>query len=77
MLSVAGKDDNNGKFDWCDAVIDSGIVGGIAFATTFIANMGFDPITLGKAGLQGMLAFLSFMALKRGIKVAEGQTVKD
>ena len=78
MFSIAGKEDTQGKFDWSDACLDSAIVGGIAFATTFIANFSFDPVTISKAGIQGVLAFLSFMALKRGIRVdASGSPSKD
>ena len=69
-LTVKGKSDSNGSFDWVEAVIDSGILCGITFFTgvgALTANMALSTNSLTVLACAVGVEFLGFMAAKRGL----------
>jgi len=69
-LSVQGRTDGKGKFDWGNAIADAGILSGITCLTGVSALVGSHAfsaesllIVLSATGIE----FLTFLALKRGL----------
>lgn len=72
---IAPKDeDDDGKFDWTDALIDAGIAAGVTFFTTLgglgVAGLLEDPKSaLLAAGIAAAGSFFAWLAMKRNITV--------
>ncbi len=65
-----------GKFDWANVLVDSGIIAGLSFVTnlgglfTISSATGFGipiHVALIGAGLQAAIQFFLFLAIKRGL----------
>jgi len=73
VMSRNGKNNDNGDFDWRDALIDSAIVGAFGFVTT-LGAIGATGITsdlqhaLIAASIVGATQFLGWLMLKRGLR---------
>jgi len=75
MLTVRGKNNENGFFDWTDAVVDAGIMAGSTFFTALGAMMAAGRISLYEVavcGVAGAGQFFLWLAIKRGLRPKEG-----
>lgn len=71
MLSVRGKNNSNGSFDWKDAVLDAGVSAGL----TFFITLGALSVTSLLSNTEGYVAagiaaggqFFAILAAKRGL----------
>lgn len=71
MLTVKGKNNEDGTFNWKDALIDAGIMAGLTFCMTLSSLASTGAITLREvaaAGLAAAYQFFSVLALKRGLR---------
>lgn len=71
MLNRKGKNNENGSFDWKDALIDAGITSGLTFFTALGGSslFGSDPWTaVASAAVAAAGQFFLFLALKRGLR---------
>ena len=72
MLSRNGKNNNDGSFDWADAIADAAIMAG----STFFVTLGAMHVTNLLTGPEGWLAaaiaagaeFFIILATKRGLR---------
>ena len=74
MLERKGKNNENGSFDWRDALADAGITAGLTFFTSLGGASLFvsDPWrALGTAAIAAAGQFFLFLALKRGLREKE------
>ena len=77
VLSRNGRVDENGDFDWKDALLDASIMAGLSFFTT-LAGLGAsgllgDPTkALLSAGIASAVQFFTMLGIKRGL-VKEGE----
>jgi hypothetical protein len=67
-LSIRGRRNKQGKFDWCEAVVDAGIISGMSFFTGLGALAASNAISM--LSLCVLLCasggeFLSILAAKR------------
>lgn len=73
VLNRAGKNNENGEFDWEDAITDAAIMAGSSFFGT-LAGLGAvgllkDPIlALAAAGIAAGVSFFAVLATKRGLR---------
>jgi len=71
VLSIYGRVNGNGRFNWKDALIDAGIMAGLTFFTA-IGGLGatgvIGPRELLAAGIGGATEFFMVLAIKRGLK---------
>jgi len=71
VLTLRGRNNEGGSFDWNDTLIDAGIMAGL----TFFTSLGGLGLT-GAIGLREVLAagvaaatqFFSILAIKRGLR---------
>ena len=75
MLSRKGKNNENGSFNWKDAVIDAAITAGITLCVTGGAMVSTGVIYT-KEGVATLFfatlgQFLGFLAIKRGLREKE------
>ena len=71
MLNRRGKNNENGSFDWNDALLDAGITAALTFFTALAGSSLFsgDPWSaLGAAAVAAAGQFFAFLALKRGLR---------
>ena len=69
-LSVRGRRKTNGKFDWSEALVDSGIIAGISFCTGFGGLLAADAFTVQSFLMVATITvgeFLGLLAAKRGL----------
>lgn len=74
MLNRHGKNNEDGSFDWKDAVIDAGIVAGLTFCTSIGGMAVVTPITetqVVSAAVAAATQFFLFLAIKRGLRKAK------
>lgn len=74
MLSVRGKNNENGSFDWKNAVIDAGIMAGLTFFTSVGGMSAVNiPTEQGAiaAGIAAATQFFLVLAIKRGLREKE------
>jgi len=72
-LSVRGKNNPDGSFNWGDALADAGISAGMTFFTTLgglgATGLASDPkTTLLAAAISAGAQFFVALAVKRGLK---------
>jgi len=75
VLSRQGKNNENGSFDWSDALVDAGIMAGSTFFTALGAMMAAGRISLYEVAVCGVAAggqFFIWLAIKRGLRPKEG-----
>jgi len=73
LLDRRGKNNEDGSFNWADAIIDATIVAGLSFFTT-LGGLGATGLLTDPT--KGLLAafigaatnFFSFLAMKRGLR---------
>ena len=75
-MTVSGKTNENGSFDWNDALIDAGIVAGLGFFSTVgalgVSGVIESPMRCVLAGLIAAgIQFFTYLALKRGLTKKE------
>jgi len=71
MLTVYGKVDSNGNFDWKDALIDAAIMAALTFFTALGGLGATGSICIREvlaAGIAGATEFFMVLAIKRGLK---------
>lgn len=71
MLTVKGKNNEDGSFDWSDALIDAGIYAGSSFFTGLGALFSQGALTasgFGVVACAAMVEFLGILVAKRKIK---------
>lgn len=74
MLERKGKNNQDGSFDWRDALADAGITAGLTFFSSLGGSslFGSDPWTaVGSAAIAAAAQFFLFLALKRGLREKE------
>ena len=74
MLSIHGKVDENGNFDWKDALIDAGILACLTFCTALGGLSATGVIgarELVSATIAAATQFFMTLAIKRGLKKKE------
>jgi len=72
VLNHKGRNNPNSSFDWSDALVDAGIIGGL----TFFSSLGGLGVTGLLTGPEGWLAaaiaagtqFFLTLAIKRGLR---------
>ena len=70
-LTIKGKDNVDGGFDWSNALIDAAILCGITFAVGFSPIMSDGVATVAEVSnlvCAVVLEFLGFLGLKRNLK---------
>jgi len=70
MLTIRGKNNADGSFDWSDALIDAGIYAGSGFFNALlvaVADGNLLPFELIVAGITAGGLFFGFLGLKRKI----------
>jgi hypothetical protein len=70
MLTVKGKNNSDGSFDWADALIDASIYSGTSFFTALGALLSQGPVTLLGFEVVACAAaaeWLGFLMVKRKI----------
>lgn len=73
VLNRNGKNDENGSFDWEDAIIDATIMAGSSFFAVLV-GLGavglLENLTTGilAAGLAAGAQFFAILAIKRGLR---------
>lgn len=74
VLSISGKNNEDGNFDWKDAVIDAAVMGGLTFCTSLGGMSVISPITeqtvIG-AAVAAATQFFLVLAIKRGLREKE------
>ena len=71
MLTVKGRNNHDGSFDWTDALIDAGIYAGTSFFTSLGALLSQGPVSLYGLEVVACAAaaeFLGFLMVKRKIR---------
>lgn len=71
MLNAKGKNNENGDFDWRNAVYDAGIIGGLTFFSTLAATSAVGVPTLQAciaSAIAGAGQFFVTLAVKRGLR---------
>jgi len=71
VLNRNGKNNENGSFDWKNAVADAGIMAGLTFFTSLGGMAVVIPITertLIGAGIAACGEFFLILAIKRGLR---------
>jgi len=74
MLSVHGKNNSDGSFNWKDAVVDAGIMAGLTFFTSLGGTSAVSvPTVQGvlAAGVAACTEFFLVLAIKRGLREKE------
>jgi len=76
-LSVRGKNNADGSFNWKDALADAGVMAGMTFFTTLgglgVTGLASEPKTsLLAAAISAGAQFFAVLAVKRGLKPKEG-----
>jgi len=74
VLSRQGKNNENGSFDWSDALVDAGIMAGSTFFTALGAMMAAGRISPYEVAVCGVAAggqFFVWLAIKRGLRPKE------
>ena len=71
VLSVNGKNNSDGTFDYKDALIDAGIMAALTFFTS-LGGLGLTG-TIGTrdflaAGIAAAIQFFSILAINRGLR---------
>jgi len=75
MLCVRGKNNNDGSFNWKDAIIDAGIMASLTFFTSLGGTTAASIPTLQgvlAAGVAACTEFFLVLAIKRGLREKEG-----
>jgi len=71
MLSVYGRRNSDGSFNWKDALIDAGIMACLTFFTA-LGGLGATGVISSReilaAGIGGATEFFMVLAIKRGLK---------
>ena len=74
MLTIKGKINPEGRFDWRDALIDAGIMAALTFFTS-LGGLGATGIITGReflaAGIAAATEFFLILAIKRGLRPKE------
>lgn len=78
MLTIRGRNNTDGSFDWKDAIMDAGISAGLTFFTTLGALGAMQMISDAQgyiaAGIAAGGQFFAILCMKRGlIKKSEKQ----
>ena len=71
MLNRHGKNNNDGSFNWRDAVVDAGIVAGLTFFTSLGGMAAVAPIKEAQvvsAAVAAATQFFLFLAIKRKLR---------
>jgi len=73
MLTIIGKNNANGDFDWRDALLDALISAGLTFFTTLggiaVTQLVSNPTsTVIAAGVAAGGQFFAILAVKRGLR---------
>ena len=74
MLNRKGKNNENGSFDWRDALLDAGIMAGLTFFTAIGGLGATGSVALREilaAGIAGATEFFLMLAIKRGLREKE------
>lgn len=75
VLSVKGKNNSNGSFNWADALVDAGISAGISASTSGLSMVATGVIytSAGQLTLAFTVLgqFLGFLAVKRKLRPKE------
>jgi len=74
MLKMRGNNNEDGTFDWKDAIADAAISGGLTFCTTLGALATQGPLAtsgLVTAGIAAAGQFFAVLAIKRGLRPQE------
>ena len=71
VLSVKGKNNRDGNFNWHDAVVDALIMAGLTFFTA-LGGLGATGALMGRevlaAGIAAGTQFCLTLAIKRGLR---------
>lgn len=70
-MEVKGKNNENGSFDWQDALMDAGIMAGLTFFTAIGTGSWAGlptPTALVAAAMQSGAQFFLMLAIKRGLR---------
>lgn len=70
VLMVKNNDSLKARFDWGDALCDSAIMGGVAFANALLGGLADGSLTpwdLTVACVGAFASFIGFLALKRNL----------
>jgi len=80
LLSVRGKNNADGSFNWADALADAGVMAGLTFFTTLSAvvvtgvALTSDWTTfVVPAAISAGMQFFAVLAVKRGLKPKEAE----
>ena len=71
---VAGNDNVKEKFDWADALVDSAIIGGIAFGNALVGSLADGVLSSWDVTVSvctAFLSFITFLGVKRKLVKAE------
>lgn len=74
MLERNGNNNEDGSFNWRDALVDAGIISGMTFFTSLggASFTGSEPYSaIMAAGISAAAQFFAFLALKRGLRKKE------
>lgn len=75
VLSRSGKNEADGSFDWKDALLDAGVMGGLAFFSTMgalgVTGILENPKGWVAAFIAGGTQFFLALAVKRGLREKE------
>jgi len=71
MLSIHGRNNNDGSFNWKDALIDAGILALLTFFTS-LGGLSATGMVSGRevlsAGIAAATQFFMTLAIKRGLR---------
>lgn len=71
VLTVVGKSNDDGSFNWKDAICDAGIMAFLTFFTTLGGTSALNIPTFERicsAAISGATQFFLVLAIKRGLK---------
>jgi len=74
LLSRVGKNNDDGSFDWSNALVDAGIMAGSTFFTSLGAMMsagGVSGYEVFVCGVAAAAQFFIWLAIKRGLREKE------
>ena len=74
MLCVKGKNNDDGSFNWRDAVLDAGIMAALTFFTSLGGTAAASVPTVSgvlAAGIAACTEFFLVLAIKRGLREKE------
>lgn len=74
FMTIRGKNNADGTFDWQGAILDSGIIAGVTFFSTLgagaVTGIPTQAAIIG-AGIAAATQFFITLAIKRGLREKE------